>query len=249
MIAPDAFFYLLALAAVAGSLSAALAPGLRRAAWSLVFVSGTLAGLFALLGAPVVATLQAGVVIAAAAALEHFAPRHSGGEATATATDAPVRLWRATLPVLALLVLLARAVLMARWPLSAAASASRATARAAFFGLPAVGLAHYLVTALLLFSIGLLASVTRRSVAGVAVGIQLMSGAAVLAIVAFAHSVGDGSDARMLAALVVAVSALRCAVVARAGAIESPSIAAQRLAGALATVLAGLTLALLAGAR
>lgn len=266
----DLLFYVLAFLALAGALVAALSPGLRRAAWALTAAAGVLAALSALLGAWLVAVLQVSVVVAAATGLGYLAtlpgvspdakgdspvaegasPDAEGASPVAeavstdteeaspdTATDAPQRLLPAVAVVLAFVVLLSRAVLMVRWPLI---ETSRVVS--------VVGLPHVLLASLLLFSAGLLAAITRRSAAGIAIGAALMTEGAVLGLVAVSHFVGGSDDGRSLAALVVLLGALSAWTGLHHGRLQAVARESRRISDGLLLVVAAVTLALLAGA-
>jgi len=153
------------------------------------------------------------------------------------AEDAPQRLWASVAVVLAFVVLISRAVLMARWPLL---EKSRVVSM--------VGLPHVLLAGLSLFSIGLLAAITRRSAAGIAIGVALMTEGAVLALVAVSHFVAGSEDGTMLAALVVVLAAVAASIGLHHERLKAGVPESGRVADGLLTVVAAVTLALLAGA-
>jgi len=158
---------------------------------------------------------------------------------------------RAALLVLAFFVIALRAVLIVRWPLLAVPTSAPGTA-ASVAWIPAVSLPHYLVTVLVLFCVGVFAAVTRRSASGIGMGIALMHAAVAVGLCAAARFVGGGSDMEALAvtAVVVATIAAVTTYVAdsREGSVARESEAAGVVATTFATVLGGVTLALLAGA-
>lgn len=86
--------------------------------------------------------------------------------------------------------------------------------------LPAVGLAHYLVVAVVLFAMGLFAVVTRRHAIGVLLGIELMLNAANINLVAFGRygTILRGApgaptaDGQVFALMVIALAACEAAV-------------------------------------
>jgi len=252
----DLLFYLCALVALTGALSSALRHDLRRAARSLLAAAAAVTALLALLGAPLVAALLGAVVVAAFVVLQRKGvsisipgpgPDMEGVAGSQDEASAPTGRVRAALLVLAFLVIASRVVLMARWPLLAVPAAPRAVT-----WLPAVSLPHYLVTALVLFGIGVFAAITRRTAAGVGMGIALMHAAVAVGIAAEAHFVGGGSEVQLLVALVVAFAAASAMAAAslgsRSGDFAHDSDAAKRIATGISTVMVGLTLALLAGA-
>lgn len=166
----------------------------------------------------------------------------------------------AVLLAAAFLVMAVRAVLMVRWPLLA----SDATSTSGAWPGPA-GLPHHLVVALVLFTVGLFAAATGRGPRAVGRGLTVMLVAAAVALASVVRFVGGQGDENLLVMLVVAASAAttwlsrrivagRLAARNEATADSAGSVAAAErspLPGVPATVLvvlAGVTLALLAGA-
>jgi NADH:ubiquinone oxidoreductase subunit 6 (subunit J)/NADH:ubiquinone oxidoreductase subunit K len=240
----DALFYLLALVALAGALSSALRRDLERAAQSLKTTGAGVAGLLALAGATLAASLLAVVVVAGHVLVSR---RQGAGEVSIGGEAVPGGRVRASLLVLAFFVIVARVVLMVRWPAVAGAEVAAVAS-----WVPPVGLPHYLVAALSLFCVGLFAAITRRSGAGVGMGVAVMQAAVTVAVATGAGFAADGSDARLLAASTVllgcAVAAAAIRVGDRYGDFLHDSDTAQRIAIELSTVLAVVTLAMLAGA-
>ena len=74
-----------------------------------------------------------------------------------------------------------------------------------------VGLEHYLVVSALLFSIGLVGVVARRSVIMMFMALELMLNAANLSLVAFSRYLGD-ADGQILVFFVITVAASEVAV-------------------------------------
>jgi len=239
----DALFYAFALVALGAALSSALRHDLHRAARSLKTAGIGVTGLLALAGASLAASLLGAVVIAGHAMLG----RAQSTDDNAAGRDAvPGGRVRASLLVLAFLVIVARVVLMVRWPVvSTAAGAQGAT------WIPPVGLPHYLLAALALLCVGLFAAITRRSGAGIGMGVALMQAAAAVAIAAAAAFSDGGSDARLLAAALIVLAAVGATAAVRVGNryddFAHDSAAAQGVATGISVVLAGVTFALLAG--
>lgn len=249
----DLMFYGLALLATCAALVGALAGDLRRASTGLLVVRAAMAALSVLLGLIAVAAAQVAVALATIA-LERRSRR--GGSEDVLTADAPPRRWRAALPVLALFVLASRAVLMARWPILAAAPPAPVVVVA--LPLATVGFPHCIVTALLVWSIGLFACTARRTADGIGIGVAIMGTAAVLAVVAISRFVSGAEEGRLLAVLVVGLSALPpwLAVLLRRAASppassslhpeHDPGSTGARLAGTLSAVVAAIAVALLA---
>lgn len=144
----------------------------------------------------------------------------------------------------AFFVLVLRALLIARWPLPSSGSAAAAV-------LPtALSLPHFLVTALVLFCLGMFAAATRRSVAGVEVGIRVMVGAVALTLVAFSCFVVGGEEGGTLAGLLVAIAAVWRVVGRHFLGNSSPlsdRSTSERVGTTLLAMVAGVALLLLAG--
>ncbi len=243
MTSHDFLFYTFSLVSVGAALGSALRADLRGAATASLATGAALAVLLGLAAAPVAATLVGACVFAG------HAIRHRAAYAAEPAIDAASTLTsrlRTAALLLAFFVIAARAVLIVRWPLAKAAVSATAA------GVSSVALAHYLLVALALLTIGLFAAITRRSVAGVALGLATASGAAVLALAAASRFVGANGEAAQLAAVVVAITAaagLATERIARGcSELLRSSEVAWRVAGSLSTVVAGVTLALLATA-
>ena len=80
--------------------------------------------------------------------------------------------------------------------------------------LPPVGLLHYLILSVCLFSFGLLAVITRRHAIGILLGIELMLNSANINLVAFSHflSPDTGLDGQVFALMGIALAACEAAV-------------------------------------
>jgi NADH-quinone oxidoreductase subunit K len=87
--------------------------------------------------------------------------------------------------------------------------------------IPPVGLAHYLLVAVLLFAMGLFAVVTRRHAIGILLGIELMLNAANINLVAFnrygplmrsPETPLSSLDGQIFALMVIALAACEAAV-------------------------------------
>jgi NADH-quinone oxidoreductase subunit K len=75
-----------------------------------------------------------------------------------------------------------------------------------------VGLPHFLTVGDMLFSLGVLAVMTRRNAVGVLMGIELILNAANVNFVAFARYVQHGIDGHVIAAFVIVLAAAEAAV-------------------------------------
>ncbi len=76
-----------------------------------------------------------------------------------------------------------------------------------------VTLAHYLVVAAILFTLGVVTVITRRNAVGVLLGVELVLNAAALNFVAFDHFSDDARDAgQVFAVVIVALAAAGAAV-------------------------------------
>ena len=81
--------------------------------------------------------------------------------------------------------------------------------------LPQIGLLHYLILSLCLFSFGLLAVITRRHAIGILLGIELMLNSANINLVACNHLLNPGGallDGHGLVLMVIALAACEAAV-------------------------------------
>jgi NADH-quinone oxidoreductase subunit K len=90
-----------------------------------------------------------------------------------------------------------------------------ATAAEGAKALPAllqVGLAHYLVLAAILFTLGILAMVARRNAIGVLIGIELVLNAANLNLVAFGRFTSSGLQGPVFAVFVIMLAAAEAAI-------------------------------------
>jgi NADH:ubiquinone oxidoreductase subunit K len=244
----DALFYALAACAAGAAVFASFSRDARRASWAVLVSVAAIALLLVVLGSPVVGVLEAGFVIGAAAMLRRSAPADAedpaAGDSSAASDTARSTGWGGLLLVAAFFALACHALAIARWPLDPASAASgpAAAGNAAAFR---VGLSHYFLASLSLFTIGMFAVVLERSSRAAWIGVELMSFAAVLAIVAAAHFVGGASDGLLLAALVLSASALGPFVAVRLGALDLSQSATHRFANGLVGALVGITIALL----
>lgn len=75
-----------------------------------------------------------------------------------------------------------------------------------------VGLMHFLVLSAALFSLGLLAVITKRNAVTVLMGIELIINAANINFVAFARYLGNDRDGQMFAVFVIVTAAAGAAV-------------------------------------
>ena len=75
-----------------------------------------------------------------------------------------------------------------------------------------VGLSHFLVVSTLLFSMGILAIVTRKNAILVLMGIELMLNAANINFVAFSKFGGFGLDGQVIALFVIILAAAEAAI-------------------------------------
>ena len=81
--------------------------------------------------------------------------------------------------------------------------------------LPPIGLLHYLILSLCLFSFGLLAVITRRHAIGILLGIELMLNSANINLVAFSHFLSPRNpvlDGQVFVLFVIALAACEAAV-------------------------------------
>jgi len=74
-----------------------------------------------------------------------------------------------------------------------------------------LGLYHYLMVAAVLFSIGVVAVITRRNAIGILIGVELMLNAANINLVGFSRFSG-GLDAQVFALFVIVLGAAEAAV-------------------------------------
>lgn len=233
----DPLFWLLGVVALAAA--AATAWTTDRVRGGRVLAAGCLAvaGLFALLGAWAAAGLLAASSAGGFVLLRGAAAETGAGQATTAA-----RL-RSAGVVAAFLVIVARALLMARWPL-AAESASGPVAFAA------VGLLHFLLAALVLFCAGWFAAMTQRRLSGITAGFAMSLVAAALAFASAGRFVGGAAEANVLAAVVVVAVASPLLLGARFVASWNAGTddVAEGAGATLSFVLAAVALALLAGA-
>ncbi|MFN2375452.1 MAG: hypothetical protein ABR538_02870 [Candidatus Binatia bacterium] len=235
----DLLFWLLSVVALAAALAPAWTADRLRSVRALGVTGLAVAGLFALLGAWLAAALLAASTAGGLLLSRGAAAGPGTGQATASA-----RL-RSAAVVVAFLVVVARALLMARWPLAAVTT----TGPAAF---AAVGLLHFLLAALVLFGAGWLAAMTQRRLSGIAAGAATGVVSAALAVAASGRFVGGAAEANLLAAVVVALVATAVFLAARFVPSWKDAIAddgvAEDAGGTLSLVLAAVALALLAGA-
>jgi len=75
-----------------------------------------------------------------------------------------------------------------------------------------VGLPHFLTVGAMLFSLGILAVMTRRNAVGILMGVELILNAANVNFVAFARYVQHGIDGHVIAAFVIVLAAAEAAV-------------------------------------
>jgi NADH:ubiquinone oxidoreductase subunit K len=75
-----------------------------------------------------------------------------------------------------------------------------------------IGLSHYLVTSAALFSLGLLAVLTRRNAVNVLMGVELILNSANLNLVAFSRYGVGNLDGQLFAVFVIVVAAAEVAV-------------------------------------
>ncbi len=81
--------------------------------------------------------------------------------------------------------------------------------------LPPIGLLHYLILSLCLFSFGLLAVITRRHAIGILLGIELMLNSANINLAAFSHFLSLKNtvlDGRVFVLMIIALAACEAAV-------------------------------------
>ena len=81
--------------------------------------------------------------------------------------------------------------------------------------LPQIGLLHYLILSLCVFSFGLLAVITRRHAVGILLGIELMLNSANINLVACNHFLNPGGallDGQVFVLMVIALAACEAAV-------------------------------------
>jgi hypothetical protein len=241
----DVVFYVLSLAAVGAALASALRADLSKAGKAALAEGAALAGLLGLASAPAVAALAGlGIVLGYAAMTRGVEEPAAAEAAFDDAATLAGRLRTAAL-VAAFFIVTARSVLIVSWPFAHLPTRTAAAAAP-------VALAHFLVVSLLLVSIGFFAVISRRTIAGVGLGLASASGGAALALASVSRFVGSSGEAAQLAALVVvfAAGAALIAVRAMGGGRDfvRSSDTAWNVAGSLSAVLAGVTLALLATA-
>jgi NADH-quinone oxidoreductase subunit K len=75
-----------------------------------------------------------------------------------------------------------------------------------------VGLEHYLVVSLLLFSLGIYCVLTRKNALGILLGIELVLNSANINYVAFSHYGGGGYDGQVFAIFVIMLAAAEAAI-------------------------------------
>jgi NADH-quinone oxidoreductase subunit K len=75
-----------------------------------------------------------------------------------------------------------------------------------------IGLNHYLAVSAALFSLGLLAVLTRRNAVNVLMGIELILNSANLNLVAFSRYSGGGMSGQLFAVFVIVIAAAEVAV-------------------------------------
>ena len=75
-----------------------------------------------------------------------------------------------------------------------------------------VGLPHFLTVGAMLFSLGIMAVMTRRNAVGILMGVELILNAANVNFVAFARYVQHGIDGHVIAAFVIVLAAAEAAV-------------------------------------
>ena len=75
-----------------------------------------------------------------------------------------------------------------------------------------LSLAHFLVLAAILFSLGLYCVVTRRNAIGILMGIELILNSANINYVAFARYGGTGYDGQIFAIFVIMLAAAEAAI-------------------------------------
>lgn len=270
----DFAFFALAITALAAALVAALAVDRRRATIALLVAAGAEAAIACLLGAWAIATAEAAVLVAGFALL-----RRTAGSPAAETVDGrqpervaeantsepepehgiPVAIparWRPALLVAAFVALVARAVLMVRWPNVASGAAGAAAGTAAW--ITSIGTAHHLLAQLLVFAAGWYAAATRRRFDGIATGAATMLLATVSAIAAAGRFTGSTAEASVLGVLVVAAAAGTAlfwnASVAglsegwSSSRVDADAGEAGEVSSGLVAALAGCALALLVGA-
>lgn len=232
--AGDILFYALALSALAAAAVSALRASTAASARASLAGAVALALLWARAGAPGMAALQAALVAVAAAVLL-LAPAAMQGDDGERAR--PLR--SAAMPVAAWLVLALRTILMTRWPVEGTAATSN-------WAVP--GLLHHLVFALLLLAVALLSAASRRSVRGAAIAAASAGSAVACALVALSRFTTAGAAAGQLAALALfsgwSIAGLAVAV---AGEDDVRGTLPPSFSTGLATAVAGLAIALLAG--
>lgn len=75
-----------------------------------------------------------------------------------------------------------------------------------------IGLQHYLLVSILVFSLGVAVILTRRNAIAVLMGIELVLNAACLNFVAFSHFGKDGAHGQAIALFVIIIAAAEAAV-------------------------------------
>lgn len=232
----DPLFWLLGVVAMAAAAVSAWTTDRVRGGRALAAGGLAVAGLFALLGAWAAAGLLAASSVGGFALLRGAAADPGANQATTAA-----RL-RSAGVVAAFLIVVARALLMARWPLAAEGASGP-------LGFAAVGLLHLLLAALVLFCIGWFAAMTQRRLSGIAAGFAVSAVAAALAVAAAGRFVGGAAEANVLAAVVVSTVASALLLGARfvPSWEEGADDVAESAGTTLSFVLAAVAFALLAG--
>ena len=75
-----------------------------------------------------------------------------------------------------------------------------------------IGLPHFLVVAVLLFSLGLICVLTRRNAIGLLMGVELILNAANINLVAFAYFIEAGISGQVFALFVIVLAAAEAAI-------------------------------------
>ena len=75
-----------------------------------------------------------------------------------------------------------------------------------------IGLHHYLIVSLIVFSCGLFAVLTRRNAIGVLMGVELILNSANINYIAFARFGGSGYDGQVFSIFVIMLAAAEAAI-------------------------------------
>jgi len=75
-----------------------------------------------------------------------------------------------------------------------------------------IGLSHYLILSVLIFSLGILCMITKRNAIGILIGVELILNAANINLVAFSKYQTGGLDGHVFALFVILLAAAEAAI-------------------------------------